>query len=51
MEFLNWLGSKECEQYWEKDEEGERVILRSGSDKAQAEFNRIKATDNKQYEK
>ena len=41
-EFARWLDSKECEQYWETDENGERVILRAGWDKAQAEYNRIK---------
>ncbi len=37
-----WLDSKVCEQYWEKDEKGEKVILRSGWDKAQGELNRLK---------
>ena len=41
-EFMRWLDSKECERYWETDENGERVILRAGWDKAQAEYNRIK---------
>ena len=41
-DFMRWLDSKECEQYWDKDENGEKVILRSGWDKAQIEYNRIK---------
>ncbi len=41
-EFMRWLDSKEGERFWEKDEKGERVILRSGWDRAQAEYNRIK---------
>ena len=41
-EFMRWLESKECEHYWDKDENGEEVILRSGWDKAQTEYNRIK---------
>ena len=43
-EFARWLDSKECEHYWETDENGERVILRAGWDKAQAEYNRIKGS-------
>ncbi len=41
-DFMIWLNSKECEQYWDKDENGEKVILRSGWDEAQIEYNRIK---------
>ena len=41
-DFMIWLDSKECERYWDKDENGEKVILRSGWDKAQIEYNRIK---------
>ena len=41
LEFLRWLDSKECDKYWEKDEKGERVILRTGWDKAQQEYDRI----------
>ena len=41
-EFARLLASKECEHYWEVDQKGERVILRAGWDKAQAEYNRIK---------
>ena len=40
--FTRWLDSKECEQYWDKDENGEKVILRSGWDRAYEEYNRIK---------
>ena len=41
-EFMRWLESKECERYWDKDENGEKVILRSGWDRAYEEYNRIK---------
>ena len=41
-EFTRWLESKECERYWDKDENGEMVILRSGWDRAYEEYNRIK---------
>ena len=34
MEFMRWLGGKDAEAYWDKDEKGEKVILRSGWDKA-----------------
>ena len=46
-DFMRWLDSKECEQYWDKDENGEKVILRSGWDKSQAEYNRIKGLKGK----
>ena len=46
-DFMIWLDSKECEQYWGKDENGEQVILRSGWDKAQEEYNRIKGLKGK----
>jgi len=42
MEFMRWLDDKDAEAYWDKDENGEKVILRSGWDKAQIEYNRIK---------
>ena len=41
-EFMRWLESKECEQYWGTDENNEKVILRSGWDRAYEEYNRIK---------
>ena len=41
-DFMIRLDSKECERYWAKDENGERVIMRSGCDKAQIEYDRIK---------
>ena len=41
-EFMRWLESKECERYWDTDENGEMVILRSGWDRAYEEYNRIK---------
>ena len=46
-EFMRWLDSKECEQHWDKDENGEKVILRSGWDKAQTVYNRIKGLKEK----
>ena len=46
-EFMIWLDCKECEQYWDKDENGEKVILRSGWDKAHEEYNRIKGLKGK----
>ncbi len=42
LEFSQWLDNKGWEPHGEKDEKGEKVILRSGWDGAQAEFNRIK---------
>ena len=45
--FMTWLDSKECELFWDKDGNGERVILRSGWDKAQEEYNRIKGLKEK----
>ncbi len=42
MEFMKWLDSNEGEKYWDKDEKGERVILRSGWEKAHEEYNIIK---------
>ncbi len=48
MEFLKWLDGKDWEPYWEKDEKVEKVIPRSGWDKAQAEFNRIKGMKQQQ---
>ncbi len=35
MGFMRWLDSKDGEQHWEKDEKNEKVILRSGWEKAQ----------------
>ena len=46
-EFMRWLDSKECERFWDKDENGEMVILRSGWDKAREENNRIKGLKGK----
>ncbi len=42
MEFVRWLDSKEAEQFWDRDDNGETVILRLGWEKAQIEYNRIK---------
>ena len=41
IEFMRWLDGKEGEQYWDKDEKGEKVLLRSGWDNAKKEFDRI----------
>ena len=46
-EFMRWLDSKECERYWDKDENGEKVILRSGWDRAYEEYTRIKGLEGK----
>ena len=42
IEFMRWLESKEAEQFWDRDENGETVILRSGWEKAQIVYNRLK---------
>ena len=42
IEFIRWLESKEAEKFWDRDENGETVILRLGWEKAQIEYNRIK---------
>ncbi len=42
MEFVRWLDSKEAEQFWDRDANGETVILRLGWEKAQIEYNRTK---------
>ena len=42
IEFVRWLDSKEAEKCWDRDENGETVILRLGWEKAQIEYNRIK---------
>ena len=48
IEFLRWLDSEECEHYWEKDSDGEEVILREGRGKAQEEYKKLKnLADNK----
>ena len=46
-EFMRWLDSKEGEQFWEMDDHGEMVILRSGWDRAQAAYDRIKGLKEK----
>ena len=45
LEFMRWLDGKDAESYWDKDENGEKVILRSGWEKAQIEYNRIKGLE------
>jgi hypothetical protein len=47
MEFMRWLDGKDAEAYWDKDENGEKVILRSGWEKAPIEYNRIKGLEKK----
>ena len=43
IQFIQWLDSKEGEQFWEKDENGEKSqILRAGWARAQIEYDRIK---------
>ena len=42
IEFRRWLESKEAEQFWDRGENGETVILRLGWEKPQIEYNRIK---------
>ena len=41
IEFMRWLDSKEGEQYWDRDDKGEKVILRPGWDMAQIQYNQI----------
>ena len=41
LEFIRWLDSKDAEQFWGRDENGETVILRLGWDLAQKEYDRI----------
>jgi len=40
-QFLTWITSTTAEIYWEYDENGERVKLKPGWEKAQKEFDRI----------
>ncbi len=47
IEFVRWLDSKEAEQFWDRDESGETVILRLGWEKAQKEYDRIKGLKEK----
>jgi hypothetical protein len=47
IEFMRWLDSKEGEQYWDRDEKGEKVILRPGWYLAQKHYNEIKKKTNK----
>ncbi len=42
LEFVRWINRKDCEHYWEMNEKGDTVILRSGRDKTRHEFDRIK---------
>ena len=46
-EFMRWLDSKDGERYWEKDDKGEKVILRSGWEEGQKEYDRIKGLKEK----
>ena len=45
--FVRWLDSEEGEEFWDLDVHGERVILRSGWDRALAEYNRIQGLKEK----
>ncbi len=47
LEFMRWLDSTDGDQNWEKDVYSEKVILRSGCEKAQEEYNRIKSLNEK----
>ena len=47
LEFIRWLDGKEAEQFWDRDENGETVILRLGWDLAQKEYDRIKGLKGK----
>ena len=43
INFVSWLDSKVGEQFWEKNEKGEKSqILRAGWARAQIEYDRIK---------
>ena len=42
IEFIRWLESKEAEKCWDRDENGETVILRLCWEKTQIKYNRIK---------
>ena len=33
MEFVRWLDSKEADQFWDRDENGQTIILRLGWEK------------------
>ena len=39
---MRWLDSKECEHYWEKDANREKILLRTGWDEAQKHYNKLK---------
>lgn len=50
IEFMRWLDSPACEQFWEKDEKGEKIMLKKGWDVAQEEYNRLKKLyDNRSF--
>ena len=40
-QFLKWILSATAERFWELDENGQRVRLKPGWEKAQAEYDRI----------
>ncbi len=46
IEFMRWLDSKEGEQFWDRDDKGDKVILRSGWYLAQKHYNEIKEKQN-----
>ena len=48
LEILNWLDSEECEQYWVKNDKGEKdYITKENWTKARKEYNKKKLYDNK----
>ena len=48
IQFMRWLDSKECEHYWIKNDQGEKVILREGWDEAMKQYKKLKPLfDNK----
>ena len=48
LEFLKWLDSEECEQYWVKNDKGEKdYITEENWTKARKEYNEKKLYDNK----
>ena len=48
LEFLKWLDSEENEQYWTKDDKGEKGYVKKDNwTKARKEFKKKKIYDNK----
>lgn len=42
LAFLAWIHRPQNDAYWVKDENGEKVMLREGWDRAQEKYNQIK---------